>query len=213
MFGRFEEILIGLTDTLSLPAFALIGSFVEEIIAPIPSPVVMLVLGSLVEVGGGSYVDLIPLALIGALGKTLGASFVYFVADKAEDFVMGRFGKYFGVTHADVERFGRRLGNDVRDYLLLTLLRALPFVPSVVLSVGSGVLKVPIRVFLVSTFLGTIVRDAIYLYAGFVGTEALRTFVDATSYIETEIELLIGVFILGLLAYLYIRTKKTMERQ
>jgi membrane protein DedA with SNARE-associated domain len=209
MFSYLEEMLMGLAHTLSFPAFAFLGSFLEEVIAPIPSPAVMLVLGALVEIGEGTVHDLIPLAFIGALGKTLGALVVYFIADKGEDIITRKFGGLWGVTHDDIEHFGKKLGNDVHAYVLLTVLRALPFLPSVLLSVGSGILKVPRSVFIVSTFFGTIIRDSLYLYVGFVGTEALRSFVDASANVESYVEIAVGLLVLGVLTYFFFRKKRT----
>lgn len=145
----------------------------------------------LLQIQSYTLLQLIPLAVLGAFGKTIGAIIVYIISDKAEDVVMTRFGKFFNVTHDDVERFGKKLGKGPRDYFLLTGLRALPIMPSVLLSVGSGLLKVPMRVFIVSTFLGTIVCDGVYLYAGYVGTEALAAFVNLSSHLESYVEVLI----------------------
>lgn len=195
-------------NTLSLEVFVFIASIIEEVIAPIPSPTVMVVAGSVAQLQERALFFLIPLAIIGALGKVIGAIFVYFISDKAEDFVLRRFGNFFNVSHDDVEAFGKRLGNGKRDYVLLTVLRALPFIPSVLLSVGSGVLKIPLPLFIFSTFFGTIIRDGFYLYAGFVGTEMLSAFVTQTSHMETYVEVFAAVVVISILVRMYFLKKK-----
>lgn len=187
LFIQLESFLISLAEKLPLEIFVVVGSFVEEVIAPIPSPTVMIVSGSAAQIQGYALYMLIILALLGALGKVLGALLVYFISDKAENIVMHKCEKFFNVTHADVEKLGSKLGNGTRDYVLLTFLRALPFIPSVVLSVGAGLLKIPLPLFIMSTFLGTVIRDGVYLYAGYIGTEAIASFVKGSEYLEKYI--------------------------
>lgn len=187
MFAHLEEQLIALIDVLPLEVFVFVASFVEEVLAPIPSPTVMVLSGSFASLQEYALTGLLVLAGIGALGKTLGAVLVYQIAHVLEEVVVVRFGKFFGVTREDIARFGERLTGSPKDYLLLTVLRSLPFIPSSVVSVGSGVLKVPMRMYIVTTFLGTIVRDGIYLYVGFVGTEALATYISVADRTESLI--------------------------
>ncbi|MCF7815531.1 MAG: VTT domain-containing protein [Candidatus Pacebacteria bacterium] len=208
MFLYLEEILISTIHTLSLEAFAFFASFVEEVVAPIPSPTVMVVLGSFAAVQERTLYALVPLVLIGACGKTLGALVVYAIASKSEDFVINKFGRFFNVTQNDVDLLGSKLGNGFKDYVLLTIFRALPFVPSVLLSVGAGLLKIPLRVFVVSTFIGTIFRDSFYLYAGYIGLEALMILIEQSSQVETYIEISVALVVLIGIFVLYMRARR-----
>jgi len=208
MFTYLESKLLSFADTLSIELFVFIASFIEEVVAPIPSPTVMVSAGSLAQIQDYALLGLIPLAVIGAAGKTLGALVVYGIADKAEDFVMERFGQFFNVTHEDVKHLGRRLGNGVKDYAIMIALRSFPLVPSVILSAGSGILKIPVRLFIVSTFVGTIIRDGIYLYAGYIGTTAFLSFIEQSDHVESYIGIALLVVLFGiLLRYLYKKKK------
>ncbi len=200
MFSYLEGILVSFANSLPLEVFVGVASFIEEVVAPIPSPTVMLVAGSFARVQDYTLIALVSLAIIGAFGKTIGALVVYKITDRAEDFVMHRFGKFFGVTHEDVARFGRKIGKGKRDYLVMTIFRALPFVPSVLVSVGSGLLKVPMPLFIISTFLGTILRDGFYLYAGYVGAVALGAFIATSTHIESYIEVVAVVVVVYVVA-------------
>ncbi len=208
MFVQLEESLIALAHVIPLEMFVLVASFVEEIVAPIPSPTVMLVAGSFAQAQGYTLYALIILVVVGALGKTVGALIVYMISSKAEDVVLRTFGKFFGVTEADIAHLHSMLQNNVRDYALLTALRALPIMPSVLLSVGSGVLKVPLNLFIFSTFFGTLFRDGVYLYVGYVGTELLMTFVETGTDIESYIEYGTALVVLvGIIYFLYRRRR------
>ena len=212
MFTYLETVLLSFMEVLPLEAFVFIASIIEEIVAPIPSPTIMMLSGSLAQFQGRTLYLLIPLALIGACGKTLGALVVYFLSDRFEDVLMRRFGHFLNVSHDDVEAFGAKLGKGYRDYALLTLFRALPFVPSVLVSVGCGVLKVPLPIFITSTFLGTIFRDGFYLYAGFVGTKVLEEFIATSTHVEEYI-VIYGVLIVAVvLTRLYFIRRKLRSK-
>ncbi len=197
MFIQLEAWLISLAGRVPLEIFAPVASFIEEVIPPIPSPAVMIITGSLAAVQSRALASMVLLVVLAVVGKTLGALVVYFVADKVEDLFLGRFAKWFGVSHQSIEAFGAKLGQGPRDYLILTVLRALPIVPSSILSVGCGVLKVPIKLLVFSTVVGSLVRDALYIYFGFAGAELFKSFVDKTTTIESWLEVVI-VLIIGL---------------
>lgn len=213
MFTYLETLLISFGKILPLEVFVFLASIIEEIIAPIPSPTVMMLSGSLAQFQGRTLYLLIPLALIGAFGKTLGALVVYFLADRFEDVLMRRFGHFFNVSHDDVEAFGKRLGKGSRDYVLLTIFRALPFVPSVLVSVGCGVLKVPLPIFITSTFLGTIFRDGFYLYAGFVGTKILEEFIATSAHVEEYITIYGVLVVVAVLTRFYFIRRKSRSKK
>lgn len=211
MFEQLEQLLLSYGGILPLEVFAVLASFIEEVIAPIPSPAVMVVTGTLAALQERSPYALIHLSVLAALGKLAGALVVYFVADKAEDILTGRFGRFFGITHREIESFGKRVGKGARDYFVLTGLRALPIVPSSLVSIGSGVLKVRFMPFVVSTFLGTIVRDFVYLYFGYKGIEALGVFLERSFAVESLIQSAAVIGIGVLLVFAYFKRKKFLQ--
>ncbi|MES2668261.1 MAG: VTT domain-containing protein [Patescibacteria group bacterium] len=212
MFAALEAWVISYASVMPLPVFAALSSFVEEIVAPIPSGPVMLVMGSLANLQGYTLLALAGLILIAALGKLAGSLVVYLIADKAEDLLSGRFGKMLGVTHAQIEAFGKRLEGGWKDYVLLTVLRALPFVPSAVISAGCGILKVPLRLYVIATLVGSVLRDAFFIYIGYIGLSGADQILARLDSAETLLQVLIVVGVLlsiGALAYLrYSRSKK-----
>lgn len=205
MFHQLEIWLLSYAETLPLPLFAALASFAEEIIAPIPSGPVMLVTGSIASIQGYSLLLLAALALAAAFGKLLGSLVVYFVADKAEDLVTVRFAQFLGVTHTQIESFGKRLGNGWKDYAVLTLLRSLPFVPSALVSFGAGAVKVPLRPFIFATIVGSIVRDFTFLYFGYIGFGAAEELLARFSSWEDLFIGALAVLLAALFVYLCVR--------
>jgi membrane protein DedA with SNARE-associated domain len=214
MFLYLEQILISWASHIHLSFFSLIATFVEEVIPPIPSPAITLLMGSMAKIQEYTIWGLVLLILLAAIGKTFGALLVYFVSDKAEDFLLsGRVGNFIGVTREQVASFGKRLGKGWKDYLILTFFRALPIVPSVLISVGGGLLKIQIRLFIITTFVGSIIRGAIYMYMGYVGTSLVTSFVKSTATMESIIQVIAVLFIFLVLGYLYYkRGKSSMQK-
>jgi membrane protein DedA with SNARE-associated domain len=198
-----SEFLRALAPTIPLEAFVILGSFLEEIIAPIPSFLVMGLAGTIARVHGELLWYLLVLAVLGALGKTFGTWLIYLAGDKMEDFVMAKFGKYLGVTHVDIEAIGSRLHKGWRDYAFLFLARALPVVPTTAVSFVCGIIKLNRATYISSTFFGTCVRNFLYLYLGYVGLSSYRQLRNGFEKTESVIQVVFGVGILVLILFIY----------
>lgn len=208
MFTHIEETMLSLIHTLPLEVFVFIASFIEEVIAPVPSAAVLLLTGSFAAIQERPLLGLIPLAILAAIGKTIGAILVYYFSEKIGGAVLTRFGGFFNVKREEISDFGQKMNGSTRDYLLLILFRALPIVPSSVVSIGCGLMKIPPRLFIITTFIGTIVRDSIFLYIGYEGTQLLNAIANQSTSIESLVQTLILASIVGVLGYLYYKRKK-----
>jgi membrane protein DedA with SNARE-associated domain len=168
-FHQIELFIKAYATLLPLDMFVFIGSFFEEIIPPIPAPLVMTTAGSLLLPQGHGWIFLLWLAVAGSLGK-LFASWIYYVlGDKFEDVVVGKYGKFIGINHKDVESIGKKFQGGWGDDISLFLFRAVPIFPSVSVSIVCGIIRLRMRSFLVATFFGTVVKNLLYLYAGYGG--------------------------------------------
>lgn len=190
---HFITWLESLAQQVPLPLFVFIGSIVEEIIAPIPSPLVMLLAGSIQAGQHGGIAYLGVLALIGALSKTIGSLIIYVIADKAEDVVIDKFGRFLGVSHSDTEGLGKYLSKG-RDGLAIFLMRALPVMPTAPVSVIAGLIKLDLKTYLASTFLGLMLRNVLYLYLGYTSVGALDSLAEGFDSLEN-----IGYLVLAII--------------
>jgi membrane protein DedA with SNARE-associated domain len=208
MFTEIETALLNYIEVLPLEIFVFVASFVEEVVAPVPSSAVLLMTGSFAAVQDRTLLELIPLALIAALGKTFGAILVYYLSDTIGGAVVTRYGKFFGVTHEAITAFGQKITGSPKDYLLLIAFRALPIVPSAVVSIGCGLLKIPHKLFLVTTLIGTIIRDSIFLYIGYRGTQVLSAFATNSTNIESVVQAIFLTALVATLAYFYFKRRQ-----
>lgn len=197
-----------LSETVPVELFAPIASFIEELIAPIPSPFVMTLSGSMAAAQGSPFWYLFVIAAIAAVGKLLASLILYVIADKAEDVILSKMGRFIGVSHQQVENFGKRFTGRPRDYVTLFLIRAAPFIPSAPISLLSGILALPKKLYIISTYFGTIVRDFIYLYIGFTGIEAANAITHGFEGASSVITVIMAVVAVGILAWILIKKYK-----
>jgi membrane protein DedA with SNARE-associated domain len=205
MFGALEQSLLTLVQIVPLHMFVFLGSFIEEVIAPIPSPAVMIAAGTAASLQHYTPLETSLLSISGALGKAAGAGVIYIIAYKLEDAIVGRLGSFFGINKTKLDAFGEKLTGTWRDYFTLVAIRMAPFVPSAVVSIGSAVLKVPFTMFIITTFIGTIVRDGIYLYVGYTGTKVFGDFISASNNLEGYLTAAAGLIVAALVAYFIVR--------
>ena len=116
---------------------------------------------------------------------------------------MPRIGKFFHLSHEDVERIGSYFRGSWKDVLILTLLRAIPVVPSLAISLVSGVIKLPLRVYLPGTLIGDTFRLLFFLYVGYGGLASYEMIAAHVANAEVYAEIALAVFILAVLALLY----------
>lgn len=174
-----DQIIIwleNLSKNINLEFFVVIGAFLEEIIAPIPSPFVMTTAAALAQTRHYILIQLALIVLVASVAKTISSYLIYYATDKLEDLVIGKLGKYIGVSHKLIEQIGSFLTGTWIDDFLMILARALPFIPTSLVSVGAGAIKYNPRSFIITTFIGVVFRNAFYLWVGYFGMTALDLF-------------------------------------
>lgn len=210
MVDWIVNIVIPYTETVPLEIIVFLFSIIEELIPPIPAFPVLILSGGLASVQEYTFIAVFLLALCAAIGKTLGAFVVYLVVDKAEDRFVKRFGSYFAIAPGDLERFGNRFGNGLWDYVMLTSLRALPVVPSALITVASGLLHLPAPLYLISTLLGSMIRISFFLYAGYFSANTVITFLANTEKMSSILQYGSLAMIILVLTYLYFKNRRSL---
>lgn len=208
IFTRIEEALKNSASYLPLEISSFLGGFIEEVIAPIPSPFVMAAVGSAAFAQNRGIIVLLMLALLGSFGKTLGAWFIYFLADKLEDVMMGRFGSFLGVSHQQVEGIGKHFKGGWKDDLILFVLRAVPVIPSSPVSVLCGIIKINLRTYLISTLAGNFFRNFLYIYLGYAGVSAYQSVLMGFDSMESVMQIFIFACLTVFVAWIYIKRNR-----
>ncbi len=165
-----------------------VASVIEEVIAPIPSALIMTMSGFFFIKGAVSLEAILSLvfkvAIPGALGVTLGSYVIYFVAKYGGKFVIEKWGKYFGLFWSDIEKIKSKLDGTKRDEILIGGARVLPIVPSVAISAFCGIVSMNKTKYFLITFIGTFFRGILLGIIGWQAGNVYEKYAETISHIE-----------------------------
>ena len=191
------------------PLGVFLASIVEEVIAPIPSTLVIMgtsfifLKGTIVS--PDAFLKLfINIVLPASLGVTIGSLLVYAIAYFAGKPFLERWGKYLGVSWEDIEKAEKKFEKTRSDEIMLFLVRAVPIIPSVAISAFCGFIRFDLKKYLIITFLGTIVRSFILGFIGWQFGSLYQTAADEISYLE---EISLAVIIITIIIYIIYKKK------
>ena len=180
------------------------AGIIEQIIVPIPSPIVPMGGGFFLIAKKISFVNALfetffKVAIPFSLGSTLGATMVFLITYKGAMYVIDRFEKFFGFGQKDVEKFKRKYFKGRADEMTIFALMAIPVIPSVLVSAVCGVMQIPPYEFYLFTFLGLIVRGIVLGMLGWWFGEAYLQMAEGVNKLESIFFIIIGVLVMGLL--------------
>jgi membrane protein DedA with SNARE-associated domain len=181
------------------PWSVFVGVIIESVIAPIPSPLVIMGAGFLlIRPDLTAAAALGPIALLivlpGAVASTLGAYIGYGVGYLGGKPLIARWDRWFGFGWQEVELMERRLrGGKANAWIFF--LRAVPIFPLSVISAAAGVLRLPPQPFTLWTFLGSVPRCLLLGYLGWWFGETYHHFARGIDRAETIVSaaLLTGI--------------------
>ncbi len=189
-----------------------IGVMIEQVIVPIPSPMIIMGAGAILispdlSIPHGILQILWIIVLPGTIASTLGSYIGYTISYYGGKALVIRFEQFLGVDWDQIERLERRFqGKKVAWSLILA--RAIPAFPLSLISVLGGLLRIPIKPFTLYTFIGSIFR---IFFLGFVGWWIGATYEKVASHLDT-LETMISILMLiamgGILGYLYYKFRK-----
>jgi len=187
-----------------------LATLLEEIIAPIPSPLVPLMAGFFLLPAGESFLTIVRqvlfiIAFPVALGMTLGSLTVYGIGYWGGKPVIEKSKKWLGLSWGDVEKTRQKLIRGRADEITLFVLRVLPVVPGVAISGLCGMVRYHLKTFVIITFLGTFVRAAVLGIVGWYAGAMYVVYAGAISKIENyifAILILLALFFVGRFIFL-----------
>ncbi len=205
------ENLVNLLEIYVLPWGALgvfVASVLEEVVAPIPSALIMTMSGFIFVTGGVSFSSISTLifvvAIPASLGVTIGSYFIYFIARYGGKFTIEKWGKYVGLYFSDIEKLQNKLSGTKKDEILIGSARILPIVPSVAISAFCGIMEMNLVKYFFITLIGTFFRGLILGAIGWQVGNVYEMYADLINSIE-KIVLLSTIF--GLAVFVVLKYK------
>ena len=189
-----------------------VASFTEEVIAPIPSGLVMMssgyaFLGGLPVTFGNLVYLFTYVALPLSLGLTLGSLLVYGLVYKYEEFIVTKIGPYLGFTINDVKKLHNYFEKGHRDYVVLFIMRLLPIIPSVAINAVAGLIRIKPSHYIIVTIIGTSIRALTISFIGWQVGNVYKEYADIIDHFENYV--LYGLVIAGIVFIVWKRLKKS----
>jgi len=190
-----------------------IGVMIEQIIVPIPSPMIIMGAGAILIPPGLSiphaFLQILwVIVLPGSIATTLGSYIGYLISFYGGKALVIRLERFLDVDWNQIERLEKRFQGK-KEALSIFLSRAIPVFPISLVSIFAGLLRIPIRPFTLFTFLGSIFRT---FFLGFFGWWIGATYEKAASRLDS-VETIISIFMLiGMgvaFAYLYHKFRRS----
>lgn len=190
-----------------------IGVMIEQIIVPIPSPLIIMGAGAILILPGISIPNaflqiLWVIVLPGSLASTLGSYIGYMISFYGGKALVLRLQRFLDVDWDQIERLEKRFQGRKEAWSIF-LSRAIPVFPISLVSVFAGLLRIPIKPFTVYTFLGSIFRC---FFLGFFGWWIGATYEKAATHIDSVETIISIVMLIGMgvvFGYLYYKFRRS----
>jgi membrane protein DedA with SNARE-associated domain len=190
-----------------------IGVMIEQIIVPIPSPLIIMGAGAILILPGISIPNaflqiLWVIVLPGSLASTLGSYIGYMISFYGGKALVLRLQRFLDVDWDQIERLEKRFQGRKEAWSIF-LSRAIPVFPISLVSVFAGLLRIPIKPFTVYTFLGSVFRC---FFLGFFGWWIGATYEKVATHIDSVETIISIVMLIGMgvvFGYLYQKFRRS----
>ncbi len=199
LLTSIPEYISKAVDTNSTVAYLTIclAMFLENIIPPIPSEIIMPLGGFFVYQQKLNFYTLVFWGLFGTIAGSMPWYYLgKLVNEKRLSNFLDKNGKYLGITSRDLAK--SKIWFDKYGVSLVFWGRLVPGIRTLI-SVPAGMELMPLRKFLIWTILGSLIWILLLTYAGFVFGEnyqIIETYLDQIKYIVKPILLLVFIYFL-----------------
>lgn len=199
---QFIQFIHSFSEIVPITVFVFFGGIIEEVIAPIPSPVIMTFAGTVLSESNASNWYLLYIGFLGAVGKTLGSVVLYYLGYYLEVLFIEKFGAYFGLSKEKFHFYADKITNMKFPVFWIAILRSAPFIPSAPFSGLFGIIKFDLKYFFIGSLIGNFIRDSFYTFLGFYSFKNLEKIMNNFESLDSIITLflimvcLFGIFLL-----------------
>ena len=199
LLTSIPEYISKAVDTNSTIAYLTIclAMFLENIIPPIPSEIIMPLGGFFVYQQKLNFYTLVFWGLFGTIAGSMPWYYLgKLVNEKRLSNFLDKNGKYLGITSNDLAK--SKIWFDKYGVSLVFWGRLVPGIRTLI-SVPAGMELMPLRKFLIWTTLGSLIWILLLTYAGFVFGEnyqIIETYLDQIKYFVKPILLLVFIYFL-----------------
>jgi len=189
-----------------------IGVMIEQIIVPIPSPLIIMGAGAILVSPGLSIPNaflqiLWIIVLPGSIASTLGSYIGYMISYYGGKALVLRLQRFLDVDWEEIEHLEKRFQGK-KEAIAIFFSRAIPIFPISLVSILAGLLRVPLKPFTVYTFLGSTFRCFFLASVGWWIGATYEKVATRLNSAETLVSILMLIGMVGVLAYLYYKLRR-----
>lgn len=202
----------GITDTVTswISSIGYPGIFaatlLETIFPPIPSEIIFPLVGFVAQSKGLGLGDAIGMATIGALGSTVGAIMIYFIALKIGRPAILRIGKYVLINESKLQR--AELWFEKHGAIAVFVGRLAPGIREII-SIPAGLSKMNMVKFILFTFAGSLIWSISLTFVGYYFGETWSKFAKESSGIFNITALIIIIGVAAVIGFGYYKEHKS----
>ena len=178
---------------------AFLAALLETIFPPMPSELVFPLIGFTAQSKGLGLENAIGMAIVGALGSTVGSIAIYFVALKLGKTVFLRLGKYIRMGESELNKSEKWFEH--HGAIAVFAGRMAPGIREII-SIPAGISKMNLSKFILFTFSGSLIWCVSLTLVGYYIGDAWNKLVEGSGVFNI-ISIAIIVGILGILGYHY----------
>ncbi|HSV95231.1 MAG TPA: VTT domain-containing protein [Spirochaetia bacterium] len=192
----------------------LVGGITEQIIVPIPSPIISMSGGAFLISPNNhffqSLLDIIlKVSLPYSIGAVLGTSLIFLIAFFGGQPIIDKFGKYVGIKWSLIEKIKADFKKTISDELFILIAISIPVVPVSLITAFCGGFRIKPIKFYPLAFLALIIRSTILGFLGFKMGEAFTEIANGLDKIESILTVVIAVLVLG---FLFLQREKWLKK-
>ena len=187
---------------------AFLAALLETIFPPIPSELIFPLIGFIAQSKGLGLENALGMAIVGALGSTVGAIAIYFIALKLGKTVFLRLVKYMKIGESELDKSEKWFEN--YGAIAVFAGRMAPGIREII-SIPAGISKMNISKFILFTFAGSLIWCISLTLVGYYIGDAWNKFVEGSGVFNI-ISIVIIVGILAVLGYHYYNKRHKRSR-
>ncbi len=191
-----------------------IGGITEQIIVPIPSPIISMSGGAFLVSHNITFLQsllsiILNVSLPYSIGAVIGTSMIFLIAYFGGQPLIDKFGKYIGIKWSLIEKIKSDFQKTIYDELFILIAISIPVVPVSLITAFCGGFRIkPIKFYPIA-FLALIIRSTILGFIGFQMGEAFTGLANGLDKIESILTIVIAVLVLGLL---FLKREKWLKK-
>lgn len=203
VFGELVPAMIELVAEHGIIA-VMAGMVIEEVIVPIPSPIIPMAAGFLLidaaTIPAAAFQALFFIALPASIASVVSSYFVYGVAFYGGKPIIKKYGRYLDISWKEVQHLERHFDSG-REKYYVALFRAIPIVPLSLISGSAGLFRMNWKQYGVWSFIGMMPRNFSLAMIGWWFKDDAIALASQIDTLSTAVAVIVAGSVAAVIAY------------